>query len=108
MERLHISPMKTTDASKASLFFIPYDMGVDAMIVKETGRYRLEKSNIGKCPLAKKAIAYMKLQPKDFFKNYLHDHIVIFSISHGLYPLSSSSHFKLIFFALYQCFVFPM
>lgn len=60
MARIMRMPLRTTDPTNASLFFIPYDQGVDAMIIKETGKYRLDDKNIGNCGLARKAIELMK------------------------------------------------
>lgn len=59
------------------------------MIVKSTGRYRLEKSNIGHCDQTEKTIQLLKAGPPQTFENYLHDHVVIFSISHG-HPMHES------------------
>lgn len=104
MSRLLTSPHRTRNASQASVFFIPYDMGVDAMIDSQTGKFKLDRHNIGHCRLTEDAIHLMTSQATEMtFKHNLHDHVVIFSISHG-HPLHSSC--KKFFSFCYNCTFF--
>lgn len=81
--RLQHSPLRTMDPNKASLFFLPYDGGVDALISSYDGR--LLKS---KCPRSGRAKHHLQssvyLQRKGG-----RDHFIIFSVIQGVSSLNS-------------------
>jgi len=89
MSRLARHHLRTEDYRMAKIFFIPYDMGMDTMVSNKTGRYKIDRDSIGHCPRARQVISFMKNEPPAVFKNFLHDHVLIFSISHG-HPLKKS------------------
>jgi hypothetical protein len=89
MARLWRHPLRTLNRSEATLFFIPYDMGIDIMISNKTGKYKLDKDTIGQCPHASKAIEHLQMETTTRKPNFLNDHVLIFSISHG-HPMKGS------------------
>ena len=75
--------MRTLDPSKASVFFLPYDGGVDALVSSYDGR--LIKF---KCP--RSGPAKMFLSGQEYFKrNSGRDHFLVFSVIQGVSSLNS-------------------
>ena len=82
-QRLLVSPMRTLDPSKASVFFLPYDGGIDALVSSYDGR--LIKF---KCPRSGPAKSFLSGQ--EYFKrNSGKDHFLIFSVIQGVSSLNS-------------------
>ena len=82
-QRLLVSPMRTLDPSEASVFFLPYDGGVDALVSSYDGR--LIKF---KCPRSGPAKNFLSEQ--EYFKRRSgRDHFLVFSVIQGVSSLNS-------------------
>jgi len=75
LARLEESPYRTLDPEKASLFFIPYDVGMDASARQSDGA--LIKTG---CPRSQKVLPLLSNSPY-FFKHGGADHFLLHSIN---------------------------
>lgn len=77
-ERLLHDYRRTRDPSKASSFFIPYDLAFDAAIKKENGKVRPQG-----CPNAEKVIKLLESN-KYFRRNYGYDHFLVQGLNQAM------------------------
>lgn len=75
LERLKHSPLRTLNASEASLFFIPYDLGMDSSSRQSDGA--LTRTN---CPM-KPAVSRLLAASPTFRARHGHDHFVLHTIN---------------------------
>mmetsp|Transcript_23113 Transcript_23113/g.33859 ORF Transcript_23113/g.33859 Transcript_23113/m.33859 type:complete len:451 (-) Transcript_23113:51-1403(-) len=75
--RAMLDPRRTLDPEKASLFFIPYDSGIDASMSRK-GLVRAPG-----CPRAQMVMNTL-LNGKHFLRNYGHDHFIVHSINQAM------------------------
>lgn len=77
MSRLLVSKYRTRNQSLATSFIIPFDAGVHSYVDKLNGRYRLAS------PYGWSVIRWLQESTKNpiLWKNYGHDHFVIFSLT---------------------------
>lgn len=77
-ERMLVSEYRTYDITKATTFFIPFDIGMHAAFLKANGRMRRSD-----CPLYEQV--KKRLNSSVYFqRNYGHDHILVNSVNQNL------------------------
>ena len=81
--RLIRSPLRTRDPRNASVFFIPYDGGIDATVSSYDGRLLKNR-----CPRSGQVGNLLK-SSKYFSKNNGRDHFLVFSVIQGVSSLLS-------------------
>lgn len=90
-ERVLGDSRRTLDESRATSFLIPFDLGMHATFMENTGRMRRTG-----CPLAPEVIGRLK-NSTSFTRNYGHDHILVVSINQNMhYYLSSPKCLELL------------
>ena len=77
-ERALLDPHRTLDASLATSFFIPFDIGMHTAFLESNGRMR--RSN---CPSAPSVIQRLN-ESAHFRRSMGHDHIVVFSLNQNM------------------------